>query len=113
MLPDRQYVTTDTTDTIRMPVHHTATTVRSGLVAECLSALARGMATVDTGVAVTAGAAAGVTAAEATMDTRAMPGAVMPTTAEALMPAAEVAPTGAVDSTAVVHLTAAGNHSGN
>jgi len=74
------------------------------------------MATVDTGAAVTA--EAGAMAAEATTDMRVMPEVVMPTTVEALMPAAEVAstaadPAEAAHPTEAAGPTEAGNDSGN
>ncbi len=60
----RRCVHTDTTHIIRMPARHTATTVRSGLTAEYLSAPVRGITGVgevtDTGVAVGIGATVGI-----------------------------------------------------
>ncbi len=101
MSKDRRYVSTGTTDIIHMTAHHTATTVRSGLMAERLSVLARGMATVDIGAAAGTVEEAGVTQAVAT-DARAMAEEATPTVAltEAAMPA-EVMPTVALSEAAM------------
>ena len=77
-----QCVRTDTIPIIHTPAHHTGTTVRSGLTAECLSAPVRGItgvgATVDIGVVVEIGAMAATGARDGVM--------VMPEDTDAAMP---------------------------
>src|ERR1035441_8311824 len=96
---------------LRMPAHPTATTVRSGLVAECLSVPAPGTAGAGATAAGEAGAMVTVPTDAEVTDAEAMPTAALPEEAEvasmAANPAAAVSTVAEVAEVTVAEATVA------